>query len=163
MPRFKRTFLFLALAGAAIAQTESQIQSPDVKRVGSHINCQCGSCNSDVNCEMSSGQCHFCKPTRTKIFQMQQAGMSDQGIIAALKKEFGDKVFRPDPDSSLWLVPYLSLAGGLVLVTLVLMKMRGSSRKNALRPAAAGGAPVDDDPDLARYRDAIEKDTSKLD
>jgi len=151
---FKHGLLLLLVAGAALAQSESQIESDEVKRVGSHINCQCGGCNDDVNCMMSAGQCHFCKPTRTKIFQMQQAGVSDSGIIAALKKEFGDKIFRPDPSSSFWLVPYISLAAGLGIVVLILMRLRSSARKHALTPAAAGGPPVDD-ASLARYRDAI--------
>jgi hypothetical protein len=32
-----------------------------------------------------------------------------------------------------------------------------------MKPALAGGSPSDDDPTLARYRDAIEKDTARLD
>lgn len=166
--RLKRLFLSLILAGSihggtAFAQTESQIESDDVKRVGAHLNCQCGGCKDDVNCMMSGGQCHFCKPTRTKIFQMQQAGMSDSDIIASFVKEVGDKIFRPDPSSSFWLVPYLSLAGGLVILGFVLLRMRSNARKHSMTPAAAGGPPVADDATFARYRDAIEKDTDKLD
>jgi len=110
--RFKRGFLFLILAGAAFAQSESQIESDEVKRVGSHINCQCG-CKDNLNCMMSGGQCHFCKPNRAKIFKMQQDGMDDAGIIAAFKKEFGDLIYRPDPTSTFWIVPYLSFGAGL--------------------------------------------------
>ncbi|MDP9172012.1 MAG: hypothetical protein M3N54_15450, partial [Acidobacteriota bacterium] len=85
----KRSFLLLIVAAGAFAQSESQIESDDVKRVGSHIGCQCGSCQEDVNCNMSSGQCHFCKPARTKIFQMQKAGMNDAGIVDQFKKMYG--------------------------------------------------------------------------
>ena len=162
MLRFKRSVLFLILAGAALAQTESQIESDEVKRDGSHINCQFGSCKNDVNCMMSGGQCHFCKPTRTRIFQMQQQGMNDAGIIATFRKEFGDIIYRPDPDSIFWLVPYLSLAAGALIVTLILMRLRKSARNHAMRPAAAGGPPLDDDSAFARYRDAIEKEHIKL-
>ena len=152
--------LLLLTAGMAFAQSESQIESDEVKRVGSHLNCQCGGCKDDVNCMMSGGQCHFCKPARTKIFHMQQGGSSDAGIIAAFVKEYGDKIFRPDPSSSFWLVPYFSMAAGGMLLVLVLMKMRSGARKHALTPA--GSASIDD-PSLARYRDAIEKDMAKLD
>jgi cytochrome c-type biogenesis protein CcmH/NrfF len=161
MLRLKRSLLLLAIAGAALAQTESQIESDEVRRVGSHLNCQCGGCKDDVNCMMSGGQCHFCKPTRTKIFQMQQAGADDATIIASFVKEVGEKVFRPDPSSSFWLVPYFSLAAGLGIVVLVLVKLRSSARKHALQPSAAGGPPIDDAA-FARYRDAIEKDTARL-
>ncbi len=124
MRRFKRVFLFLALTAAALAQTESQIQSDEVKRVGVHLNCQCGGCTDNLNCNMSGGQCHFCKPARTKIYQMQSAGMSDSGIIAAFVKEYGQKIFRPDPNSSFWLVPYVSLAVGAIVLVLVLRRLR---------------------------------------
>lgn len=152
--------LLLLAAGTVFAQSEAQIESDEVKRVGSHLNCQCGGCKDDANCMMSGGQCHFCKPVRTKIFQQQQAGTDDATIIASFVKEYGDKIFRPDPSSSFWLVPYFSFAAGALLVVLVLMKMRGSAKKHSLAPV---GGPSMDDPSLARYRDAIEKDLAKLD
>jgi len=105
MRRLKRSLLFLALVGVAVAQTESQIESDEVKRVGQHIACQCGACTENVNCNMSSGQCHFCKPTRTRIYQMQKAGMDDSGIIATFVKEYGKGIFRADPNSFFWLIP----------------------------------------------------------
>jgi len=157
MRRFKRVFLFLALTAAALGQTESQIQSDEVKRVGVHLNCQCGGCTDNLNCNMSGGQCHFCKPARTKIYQMQSAGMSDSGIIGAFVKEYGEKIFRPDPNSSFWLVPYVSLAIGAIV--LVLRRLRSQPR---MKLAVLEGPVLDNDPELARYRDAIEKETAKL-
>jgi len=158
MHRLKRSFLFLILTAAAIAQTESQIESDEVKRVGTHIACQCGSCTENVNCNMSSGQCHFCKPARTKIYQLQKTGMDDSGIIDYFKKQYGAAIFRADPSSYFWLVPYLMLAAGGLVLWLVLKRMRGTK---PLRPAVAGVG-TSDDPVLARYRDAIEKDTDDL-
>ena len=159
MHRLKRSFLLLALAVSAFlsnaaAQTASEIESDDVKRVGTHLSCQCGSCNENVDCNMSSGQCHFCKPARTKIYKMQRAGMSDEQVIAAFVQEYGQKIFRPDPTSSFWIVPYLSLALGGLLVMFVLKKMLGGKR---LVPAA-GPAAADNDPILAKYQAAIEKE-----
>jgi cytochrome c-type biogenesis protein CcmH/NrfF len=81
-----RSLLFLVLASTALAQTESQIESDEVKRVGSHLTCQCG-CRDDVNCMMSAGQCPVCKPMRTRIFQMQQAGIDDSAIVASFVKD----------------------------------------------------------------------------
>lgn len=160
MRRLKRSLLYLGVAALALAQSASEIESDDVKRVGVHIACQCGSCSENVNCNMSSGQCHFCKPARTKIYKMQRAGMSDDQIVKNFIQEYGQKIFRADPNSSFWMVPYISLAGGVVLVWFVLKRMRGTK---ALTPATAGGPPPDDDPVLAKYRDAIEKDTGRMD
>ncbi|MDE3196421.1 MAG: cytochrome c-type biogenesis protein CcmH [Acidobacteriota bacterium] len=156
----RRSFLFLAMVGAAIAQTESQIQSEDVHRVGQHIACQCGACSENVNCNMSSGQCHFCKPARTKIWQMQQTGASDGTIIASFVKEYGQGIFRADPNSYFWMIPYLALIAGAGVTWMVVKRLRGTP---APKTAPAGGPPIDDDPVFARYRDAIEKDTEKLD
>lgn len=158
MRRFKFSLLLFVLVAAALAQTESEIESDQVKRVGTHIACQCGACQENVNCNMSSGQCHFCKPARTRIYQMQRSGMDDAAIIASFVKEYGKSIFRADPNSFFWLVPYLSLAAGGVVLWFVVRRMRGT--KN-LKPAAAGHAPPDD-PVLAKYRDEIEKDTEKL-
>jgi cytochrome c-type biogenesis protein CcmH/NrfF len=154
----RRSFPALILAVAAFAQTESQIESDEVKRVGTHIACQCGACQENVNCNMSSGQCHFCKPARTRIYQLQKAGMDDAAIIATFVKEYGQKIFRGDPNSFFWVVPYLSLAAGGGVLWLVLRRLRGTK---SMKRAVAGNA-VADDPVLARYRDEIEKDTEKL-
>jgi cytochrome c-type biogenesis protein CcmH/NrfF len=154
----KRVFLLFVLVCAALAQTESEIESDSVKRVGTHIACQCGACTENVNCNMSSGQCHFCKPARTKIYKMQRAGMNDDKVIASFINEYGKSIFRADPNSFFWMVPYLSLLAGGGVLWLVLKKMRHGK---PLTPAPAG--PVVDDPVLAKYRAAIEKDTDKLD
>jgi cytochrome c-type biogenesis protein CcmH/NrfF len=159
MSLLKRSFLFLLLAAAAFAQSESQIESDEVKRVGAHINCQCGACTENINCMMSAGQCHFCKPARTKVFQMESGGTSDAQIVQAFILEYGQKIFRAGPNSFFWIIPYICLGAGAILIVFVLRRMR---THHPLRPVAAGGPPFDDDPTLARYRDAIEKDTAKL-
>jgi cytochrome c-type biogenesis protein CcmH/NrfF len=151
--------LILVLNNKALAQTESQIQSDGVRRVGSHLSCQCGGCNDNLNCMMSGGQCPFCKPARTKIFQMQQAGTDDSAIIASFLRDFGTRIFRPDPSSSFWLVPCFSFAAGGVLIVCVLKKASGRARKHALLPVSAGHA----DAFLARYRELIEEDASEID
>jgi cytochrome c-type biogenesis protein CcmH/NrfF len=158
MHLLKRSFLLLLVAVSAFAQTASEIESDDVKRVGTHLSCQCGSCNENVDCNMSSGQCHFCKPARTEIYKKQRAGMSDEQIIASFVSQYGQKIFRPDPTSSFWIVPYASLALGGAVVLFALKKMLSGKR---LVPAdAAGSVPVhDDDPILAKYRETIEKET----
>jgi cytochrome c-type biogenesis protein CcmH/NrfF len=162
----RRCLFFFLMATTAWAQTEARIESDEVKRVGSHLNCQCG-CKDNLNCMMSGGQCPFCKPARTKIFRMQQAGMSDSGIIASFLKDFGDKMLRPDPDSSFWVVPYFSFGAGGIFITFILMRMRGRVHKHPLpsgsADAATGRPSGAADACFAHYRDAIERDTATLD
>ena len=156
MRRLKRSFLFALLAVAALAQTETQIESDEVKRVGVHITCQCG-CNDDLNCNMSSGQCHFCKPARTKIFAMQKAGVSDSSIIDSFVKQYGPSILRHDPNSFFWVIPYAILGAGLLLIGWIVRRWT-----HRMRPVTAAGPSVEDDPTYARYRDAVEKDLSRL-
>src|SRR5271154_6085090 len=99
MFRLKLSLLFLILSPVIWAQTEAQIESDEVKRVGTQISCQCGACNENINCMMSAGQCHFCKPARTEIYKMQTQGKSDAQIIASFIQEYGQKIFRNGPNS----------------------------------------------------------------
>src|SRR5580704_15479991 len=135
--RGRRILLFLTLAAAALAQTSSQIESDEVKRVGAHLQFTCG-CNDNLNCNMSSGQCPVCKPARTRIFKQQQAGMSDDSIITALVSR-GEFTRLNDPNSYFWVVPYFSLALGGGVIWVVLRRLRSGT----LRPAEATGATTD--------------------
>ncbi len=158
----KRVLLGLALAVVTLAQTASQIESDEVKRVASHLTCQCGACKDNLNCMMSAGQCHFCKPARTKIYKMQTAGLDDKQVIDSFIREYGPAIFRPDPNNSFWIVPYASLAAGVGLIWMVLKRMM---RKPLAPVAAATGEPAlpeIDDPALAKYRETIERDLAKL-
>ena len=149
--------LFLVLAAAAIAQTSSQIESDEVKRVGAHLQCSCG-CNDNLNCNMSGGQCPICKPARTRIFRKQQEGMSDDSIITALVSS-GEFTRLNDPNSYFWVVPYVSMALGGSVICVILNRVRRGKQ----RLAETDGTSTGNDPDFARYLDAIETDTEALD
>ena len=113
---------------------------------------------------MSSGQCGFCKPARTKIFKMQQAGMSDQQITDDFTREYGAKIYRADPSALGWLVPYGTLAiGVLVVIWFVRRYYRPAAAGTAAATAPGTGtaAPAGDDP-LGKYRDQIEHDLAHL-
>ena len=152
-----RFLLFLLLAAAAIAQTSSQIESDEVKRVGAHLQCSCG-CNDNLNCNMSSGQCPICKPARTRIFRKQQEGMSDDSIITALVSS-GEFTRLNDPNSYFWVVPYVSMALGGSVICVILSRVRRGKQ----RLAGTDGTSTGNDPDFARYLHAIEMDTDALD
>jgi cytochrome c-type biogenesis protein CcmH/NrfF len=98
---------------------------------------------------------------------MQRAGMNDSAVVASFVRDFGDKVFRPDPGSLFWLVPYLSLSAGSVLITFILVRTRSRARKHTLIPASAGELPAGSsggtDGCFTRYREAIENAIARLD
>ncbi|SRR5579864_5007983 len=163
MRRWKTSFLLLAATALCLAQTESQITSDEVRRVARHISCQCGACAEDANCMMSSGQCGFCKPARTKIFKMQQAGLSDQNITDNFVQEYGSKIFRADPSALGWIVPYGTLAIGILVVIWFVRRYYHPAPAEAVAAGAPGHGSGPEDDALGKYRDQIEQDLAHLD
>ena len=155
MRRFKSSLLFLLLAVAALAQTASEKPSVDVRRVGARLQCQCGCKDSVATCSML--ECHFSKPAKERIAQMQSVGMSDDQIVQAFIRDYGIAVYLAPPNAFGWIIPY-SVAGlGLVVVFLFVRKYYKPKVMTDLGEIEA------DDPELAKYHDQIEKDTANLD
>src|SRR6476660_8482810 len=112
MQRFKSSLLALALmvaalVAAAVAQTASEKPNVDVRRVGARIACQCGCKDSVATCSML--ECHFSKPAKERIAQLQSVGMSDEQIVQAFIREYGAGVYLAPPNAFGWIVPYASL------------------------------------------------------
>src|SRR5436305_14919936 len=90
MQRLKSSLLALVVAVAALAQTASEKPNVDVRRVGARVACQCGCKDSVATCSML--ECHFSKPAKERIAQMQSVGMSDDQIVQAFIREYGGGV-----------------------------------------------------------------------
>jgi cytochrome c-type biogenesis protein CcmH/NrfF len=155
MRRFKSSALAALLAVAALAQTASEKPSVDVRRVGARIACQCGCKDSVATCSML--ECHFSKPAKERIAQMQAVGMSDQQIVQAFVRDYGQGIYLAPPNAFGWIVPYSSVAAGLAVILLFIKKYRKP------KPMAEIGPVEIDDPELAKYKDQIEKDLANLD
>src|SRR5580765_3859491 len=112
MPRLKSSFLALVIAAAALAQTASEKPSLDVRRVGSRIACQCGCKDSVATCSML--ECHFSKPAKERIAQMQSVGMSDEQIVQAFVRDYGAGIYLAPPNAFGWIVPYTVVGIGLL-------------------------------------------------
>ena len=154
-PGAPRLLLLAALAIAALAQTASEKPSVDVRRVGARIACQCGCKDSVATCSML--ECHFSKPAKERIAQMQSAGMGDQQIVQAFIKDYGAGVYLAPPNAFGWIIPYSTLGAGLVVIWLFIRKYRKP------RPLVAIPSAVDiNDPALEKYKDQIEKNLANL-
>jgi cytochrome c-type biogenesis protein CcmH/NrfF len=155
MRKFQSSLLLLIIAISPLAFAETAAEKPgvDVRRVGSHIGCQCG-CNDTVaTCAML--ECSFSKPAKEKIAKLQAAGLTDKTIIDRFIAQFGPVVYRGDPSAYGWLIPYLAIAPGLALVLWFIRRYRKP------RPVAAVG-PAPDDSELNRYHERIEKELAHL-
>src|ERR1700722_5320067 len=161
MQRLKTRWLALGLlagsllAQACLAQSAEELESPAVNRIATRLNCPCG-CKTNMACRMDPYPCKTCWDNKKKILQMEQAGMSDQAILASFASEMGPNTVVVPPGILGSLSFYTAAALGLILVVFVIRKL---SRKDA--SVAVGGAPHD--PLLDRYHDQIEKEVEKLD
>jgi cytochrome c-type biogenesis protein CcmH len=143
----------LLLAAVALAQTASQKPSSDVRRVGARLACQCGCKDSVATCSML--ECGFSKPAKERIARMLAVGMSDDQIIQAFIRDYGQGIYLDTPSPFGWIVPYASVGAGLVVIWLFI-------RKYKPKPLAELGPVEIDDPALDKYKDQIEKDLANL-
>ncbi len=143
------------VAVVALAQTASEKPSVDVRRVGARLQCQCGCKDSVATCSML--ECHFSKPAKERIAQMQSVGMSDEQIVQAFIRDYGMAVYLAPPNAWGWIVPYATAGFGLVIILLFLRKYYKPRVMTDLGEMDA------DDPELAKYKEQIEKDTANLD
>lgn len=143
------------LAGVCFAQSAEEMESPAVNRIATRLNCPCG-CKTNMACRMDPYPCRTCWDNKKKILQMQQAGMSDDQILASFSQQMGPDVVAVRPGVIGSLLSYAAAALGLALVIFVIRKYR---RKEAV----AAAAPPAPDPLLDRYHDQIEKEVEKLD
>ena len=159
MQQFRSSLLVLIVAVAALAQTASEKPSVDVRRVGARLQCQCGCKDSVATCSML--ECHFSKPAKERIAQMQSVGMGDEQIVQAFIRDYGMAVYLAPPNAFGWIVPYASVGFGLVVIFMFLRKYRKPKLMTNL--GAGVGDMGADDRELAKYKEQIEKDTANLD
>jgi cytochrome c-type biogenesis protein CcmH len=155
MQRFRSSLLVFVIAVAALAQTASEKPNVDVRRVGARLQCQCGGCKDSVaTCSML--ECHFSKPAKERIAQMQSVGMSDDQIVQAFIRDYGMAVYLAPPNAFGWIVPYACVGLGLVVILLFI-------RKYKPKPMTNLGTVEPEDPELAKYQEQIDQDTKNLD
>jgi cytochrome c-type biogenesis protein CcmH/NrfF len=150
--KWKSSLLIGLMMAVALAQTTADIESPAVNRIAKHLKCNCG-CNQDMACVMPPG-CPVCKMNKSKIFKMQQSGMSDQQILDQYVAENSRDILVIPPGVAGVAGPYIALGLGLIVV---LWTIRRYVRPG-VKVATAGGPDVD--PALLAK---IEKDTADLD
>ena len=156
MRAWRNSLLILLSAAFCLAQTGSEMVTPEIRRVGEKLACLCKSCTNTVgNCPML--QCHYTHPAREKIAAMQAQGMSDQQIIDSFVKERGLQTLAVPPaegfNTLAWVTPFIAITFGIFAIWLWIRRNR--------KPVPPGVAvPADQ---LSRYQEEIEKDLAKLD
>jgi len=158
MRQWKSSLLLVLLAAVCLPQSGTNIMTPEARRVGERLACKCGSCNNTVgNCPML--ECHYASPAREKISAMQKAGKTDDAIVDNFVQESGLSALASPPTQGFnllgWVMPFIALAIGLIAVTIYLKRFHPKRAPQAATPEI--------DPEmLARYRERIDKEVSKL-
>jgi hypothetical protein len=153
MRPLKNSILALIFAAACFAQSAEQLESDAVNRVAAKLECPCG-CKMDMTCKMDPYPCPVCSTHKKKIFNMQQAGMTDDQILSRFAEEEGKDIIGVHPGVIGSLLSYTALGLGLILVVFVIRRYH--------RPQAPA-APASDQAVLDRYHEQIEKEVDKLD
>lgn len=147
-----RLFCALSLVSAlCMAQSATDLESDKMNRVAKRLQCNCG-CNMDMTCRMEPYMCGTCKRFKTQIYTLQQAGKSDDDIVAQLAGENGKGIIATHPGSLGSVLSYTGLGVGLLLILFFFRRYWKAPATENVDPAV-----------LDRYHDQIEKETSKFD
>ena len=149
MRQWKSSFLIAIMVVAAVGQTATEMDSPQINRIAAKLKCNCG-CNQNMACVMPPG-CPVCKTNKAKMVNLQKSGMSDQQILDKFVAENGKDILVVPPGIAGALGPYVALSLGFLLV---LWTIRRLMRPRMTSP---NGPPIDA-ATLAR----IEKETANL-
>ena len=150
MRKWKSSLLLAVMIAAALGQTATEMDSPQINRIAAKLKCSCG-CNQNMACVMPPG-CPVCKTNKAKMVNMQKSGMSDQQILNQYVAENGKDILVVPPGIAGVLGPYVALSLGFLLVLWTIRRLMRP------RKVALNGPPIDA-ATLAR----IEKNTANLD
>lgn len=145
--------LSLLLSGQTVSTGEKL--HGRIRALGEKLKCLCG-CNYTVgSCNMHD--CHFKAEVDEKIRGDLSAGLSEETIIDKLKKQYGAQILAAPPAEGFnlvgWVMPFIALALGLVVLRFVLARWRQQRAAPATAPGSAA---------LDKYRDQMEKELRDL-
>lgn len=137
MPRILAALVLLLAGSPGQAATPEQI-----KEVARDMVCLCGNCNREslATCICSD----FAVPERQAIGRRLDQGQTKEQIVAAYIDGFGEMILAAPPARGFnvlaWVTPFVLLAGGVVLVRVVLVNWRRGSAGKA--PAGSADGPT---------------------
>ncbi len=147
----KRTSLLLLWLGVAAMTVAAQTQrdiSKDYKEACDRLVCQCG-CNEQLSvCAMQN--CESAVPMRAEVRDRLQKGESVEAIVNSFVARFGKKVLSAPTmqgfDLTAWIMPFVMLCLGTVLVGWIVVHMvRPSTPQAASQSQASVDPRVDEE------------------
>ena len=125
------------MAGCAGVASPAQDLEAQYREAAEQLICQCGGCTEQLSvCAMQN--CHSATPMRAEIREKLAQGVPIPEIVASFVKTFGKQVLSAPTmegfDLTAWVMPFVMLVLGLVLVSWIVVKMRGPSVGVAPQP-----------------------------
>ena len=114
---------------SAVPSRPAQDNEEAYRQVGKQLTCQC-SCREQITvCGMQN--CGSATPMRAEIREKLKAGMGVDAIVESFVARVGKQVLAAPPmkgfDLTAWIVPFVTLGLGLVLVGWIVVRMRRSA------------------------------------
>src|SRR5262245_43545374 len=124
-----RISILLFFLLAAIPCLPAQDNEEAYRKVGEQLTCQC-SCREQITvCGMQN--CGSATPIRAEIREKLKAGMGVDAIVQSFVARVGKQILAAPPmkgfDLMAWIMPFVTLVLGLVLVGWIVVKMRHSA------------------------------------
>jgi cytochrome c-type biogenesis protein CcmH/NrfF len=147
-----------ALFGLAQNVTTGDEHYNEYVAVGAKLKCQCGCSYTIAHCNMLN--CHYREMVRPEIMTAVTAGLPTDEIVEKMVAMFGSEL-RTSPRSEGfgrvgWAMPFVALVLGLILAPVVIARWKKQ------QPVVAAAAARVSEKDLARFRETIERDLSRL-
>ena len=136
----------LALACVeALALRAARADAPGQQQIEEGLTCQCG-CGLTVH-SCNHLQCGSAIPLKQEVAQQIASGATEDQIMQYFARKYGEKILSAPGTSGFnlaaWIVPYVGIALGGVLIGLVVARWRrGSPSAPEPAPHAPGGGPA---------------------
>jgi cytochrome c-type biogenesis protein CcmH/NrfF len=135
-----------------------RVYSPEVRKVSESLACRCG-CSYQPLSACNMIDCPSAIPLREEIAAQLQAGKTEDEIIKGLVAKHGKSILSAPPrqgfDLTAWIVPFLALTSGLMVVYAVIKTW--VRRKPGFLGPNMGLTTIPDD-----YRKRMEKELDEI-
>jgi cytochrome c-type biogenesis protein CcmH len=151
-----------SMAGRPQAAITARDNDSAVVALERGLRCTCG-CNLDVyTCRTTDFTCATSPAMHRVVLARLDSGMTAQQVVAAFQAQYGDVVLMAPPKRGFswaaYVVPFLGLFAGLVIVGLILRRWFVTRPKQPLDGAEAEAAtPAASDDEMQRLRQELER------
>jgi cytochrome c-type biogenesis protein CcmH len=118
--------ILMSVLLSSVPLLHAQDSEKGYREVAEQLTCQCGCREQITKCGMQN--CGSATPIRAEIREKLKAGMGVDQVVESFVARMGKQILAAPPmkgfDLTAWIVPFVTLGLGLVLVAWIVVKMR---------------------------------------